>query len=121
MANVGRSASPTKCPVCGTKYGTAAEVFAKDTQFLVEECGGEGNCPAREAGPRPTPSHVLCACNRRWLASCSDSTEGHAFEHCITSTGSNDHSDGSSAAVPADGGIQEDEGNQGGMVRKSGG
>lgn len=62
------------CPICETVYG--------DPPWTVEECGGDGRCPAREAGPRPTEQHVLCACNRRWLETPSSSIEGHGFDDC---------------------------------------
>ena len=67
---------PTKCPICGTHYEVAE-------QYKSEECGGEGNCPAREAGDRPSAWHVLCACNRRWLGDSGELRDGHGFDDCI--------------------------------------
>lgn len=64
----------SKCPVCGTYYGSGP--------WLVKECGGEGKCPAREAGERPSPQHVLCACNRRWLEHTNAQHGGHEFDFC---------------------------------------
>lgn len=69
--------SPTKCPVCGTYYETASV-------YKLEECGGDGNCPAREAGDRPSSHHILCACNRRWLDN-GKALDNHGYEHCTNS------------------------------------
>lgn len=72
---------PTKCPVCGTFYELADE-------YVAVECGGEGRCPARKAGARPSPDHVLCACNQSWLKDGPElvmipTQEGeHGFEDC---------------------------------------
>lgn len=72
--------NPTKCPICGT-------VYTKAEKYDAVECGGEGNCPAREAGPRPDKKHVLCACNQRWLHDDGNmAMEGsHGYEHCTSS------------------------------------
>ncbi len=62
------------CSICGTYYHGRNEV--------ISECGGEGHCPAREAGERPSPQHVLCACNRRWLGDVFAKLDGHEYEDC---------------------------------------
>jgi len=69
----------SKCPVCGTYFG-------EGPCWLVKECGGDGNCPARDAGELPSLEHVLCACNRRWLANAAAVNEGHGFNDCDPST-----------------------------------
>lgn len=65
---------PTKCPVCGTYYEAAAV-------YKLEECGGDGKCPARAAGERPSAAHTLCACNRKWLYDGRSSGE-HGHDDC---------------------------------------
>lgn len=66
------------CPVCHTTN--------TDHSTEERECGGEGGCPAREAGTRPTPQYVLCACNRRWLSTpetiLTEVGSEHAFDDC---------------------------------------
>jgi hypothetical protein len=49
-----------------------------------EECGGEGKCPARKAGPRPSKIHVLCACNQTWLLDdeLMPLVAFHGYDHC---------------------------------------
>lgn len=72
----GNSDAATKCPICGTYY-------AISNHYVEVECRGEGNCPARKAGPRVSENAVLCACNQRWLEN-SDVTFGvHSFNDCI--------------------------------------
>ena len=80
MVGSSADAKATECPVCGTYYGTREQHYRKELEMV--ECGGEGKCPAREAGPRPTPGHVLCACNRSWLESSECSSGLHAYDDC---------------------------------------
>ncbi len=72
--------SSTQCPVCFTVYGEPDHDLAED---ILEECGGEGNCPARSAGERPSQEHVLCACNRTWLPDCTQTVAGHGWNDCL--------------------------------------
>lgn len=69
-----------KCPVCETVYGS----LGHPSKLESKECGGEGNCPARHAGDRPSENAVLCACNRRWLVDCDKPENGHGFDDCLT-------------------------------------
>ncbi len=64
----------TKCPVCGT-------YFEKSDTYMEVECFGVGQCPAREAGPRPSLDKVLCACNRRWIDG-SVLVADHGYDDC---------------------------------------
>ena len=68
-----------QCPICGTYY-PAENSFS--VVPVVDECGGKGKCPAREAGSRPSSQHVLCACNRRWLSDVHAELDGHEYEDC---------------------------------------
>ena len=78
MASLSNSgAAATKCPVCGTTY-------IDSDHYIEAECGGEGNCPARKAGQKPSEVAYLCACNKRWLGHNIVSTT-HSYNHCTGS------------------------------------
>jgi len=106
----------TQCPVCLTVY-----VFEDEPEpFNVQECGGEGKCPARKAGERPSKEYVLCACNRQWLPDADVLVEGHGWDDCLPVRKSIPGvQSGRLGTVRSDGGVQKSKRNPSDLVKEA--